>query len=53
MARKKKKKKKLSVKDLVAKLERAMYADLGESDNDYQEGYSDGLRALARHVRLK
>lgn len=32
---------------LVRQLEKELYEELGEQDNQYQEGFVDGLRTLA------
>lgn len=42
-----------SVKVIIHRLEKALYEEMGEEDSHYQEGYSDGMRALAKYVKVK
>lgn len=41
------------MKAIIHHLEKELHDELGEEDSHYQEVYSDGMRALAKYVKLK
>ena len=43
--------KKHTLKQIVNRLEKELYDELGEEDTAYQEGYSDGIRTLAKIIK--
>lgn len=43
--------KKHTVQQIVNRLEKELYNELGEEDTAYQEGYPDGIRALAKIIK--
>jgi|CXWK01.1.fsa_nt_gi hypothetical protein len=41
------------VQRIIDRLQAKLYKELGEENADYQEGYGDGMDALARALKLR